>query len=233
MVCPWVSVLAPHERSAAARHAASAVAGLGGLLHGQPDFLAKRHLQGMAVRIADGSHIPDGRTRVSRAIEEPPFPTSQRAQPIDFLPTLAGHTQVGGSDERMIDLAPLGEDDDEGARFITEPRHLEPRRGHPPTVHHLHPCVRRVERDAGVEVAHRQCHMGQAAIDHHAPPLDYCIYCCSRWCTSMAKRSPGYRDPLMCPACTSASLMIRTTLAPKLGEVDQQRGVRCRATCVV
>ena len=121
MVCQEVQVLAPYERSAAARHAASAVAALGGLLHGQPDFLAKRHLQGMAVRIADGSHIPDGRTRVSRAIEEPPFTPSQRAQPIDFLPTLAGHTQVGGRDERMVDLAPLGKDDDERARLITYP----------------------------------------------------------------------------------------------------------------
>ena len=58
---------------------------LGGLLHCQPDFLAKRHLQGMAVGIANEGHIPDGRTRVSRAIEEPPFPTRQRAQPIYFL----------------------------------------------------------------------------------------------------------------------------------------------------
>jgi hypothetical protein len=42
------------ERSAAVRHAASTAAGLGGLLDGQPDFLAKRHLQGMAVGITDG-----------------------------------------------------------------------------------------------------------------------------------------------------------------------------------
>ena len=90
------NVLAPHERSAAALHTASAAAGSGGLLDGQPDFLAKRHLQGMAVGIADGSQIPDGRTRVSRAVEEPPFPTRQRAQSIHFLPTRAGHTQVGG-----------------------------------------------------------------------------------------------------------------------------------------
>jgi len=44
IVCQWVNGLAPNERSAAARHAASATAGLGGLLDGQPDFLAKRHL---------------------------------------------------------------------------------------------------------------------------------------------------------------------------------------------
>ena len=103
------NVLAPHERSAAARHAASATAALGGLLDRQPNFLATRHLQGMAVRIADGSHIPDGRTSVSRPVDEPPFTTRQRAQPIYFLPTLAGHAQVGRRDERMVDLAPLGE----------------------------------------------------------------------------------------------------------------------------
>src|SRR5262245_46767235 len=208
------------NEAVAARHAAAADAGLGGLLYCQPDFLAKRHLEGMAVGIADGSHIPAGRTSVSRAVEEPPFPTSQRAQPIHFLPTLAGHTKVGGSDERMIDLAPLGEDDDEGARVITHPRHIKPRRGHRTTGYHLHPCVRRVERDACVEIAHQQCHMGKAAIDHHSPPLDCCIHCCSRWCTSMAKRYPGCRDPLRCTARTAASLMIRTTLAPKLGEMD-------------
>ena len=39
-------MLVPNERSAAARHPAPAAAGLGGLLHGQPDFLAKRHLEG-------------------------------------------------------------------------------------------------------------------------------------------------------------------------------------------
>jgi hypothetical protein len=60
----------------------------------------------------------------------------------------------------MVDLAPLGDDDDEGARLITQLRHLEPCRGHRPTVHHLHPCVLCVERDAVVEVAHRQDHMG-------------------------------------------------------------------------
>ena len=85
------NVLAPHERSAAARHAASATAELGGLLDRQPNFLAKRHLQSMAVGIADGGHIPDGRTRVSRAVEESPFTPSQRAQPLHFLPTRAGH----------------------------------------------------------------------------------------------------------------------------------------------
>src|SRR6266704_4407801 len=127
--------------------------GPGGLLDGQPDFLAKRHLQGMAVGIADRGHIPYGRTSVSWAVDEPPFTPSQRAQPIHFLWTLACHTKVGGRDERMVDLAPFGEDEDEGARFITHPRHLEPRRGHRPTVHHLHPCVRRVECDAVVEVA--------------------------------------------------------------------------------
>src|SRR5437660_10929768 len=174
----------------------------------------------MAVGVADGGHIPDGRPSVSRAVEEPPFTPSQRAQPIHFLPTLACHAQVGGRYERMVDLAPLGEDEDEGARLITHPRHLEPRRGHRTTVHDLHPCVRRVERDAVVEVAHRQCHMGQAEIDHHAPPLDGCFSCCSRWFTSMAKSYPGCRDPLRCPACTSESLMIRTTLAPKLGDVS-------------
>src|SRR5262249_7943553 len=110
----------------------------------------------------------------------------------------------------------------------TQPRHLEPGRGDRPTVHHLHPCVCRVERDACVEVAHRQCHMGKAAIDHHSPPLDGYIHCCSCWCTSMAKRSPGYRGPLMCTARTSASLMIRTTLAPKLGVVDQRQAVHAR-----
>src|SRR6266699_2305415 len=103
----------------APRHAASAAAGLGGLLDGQPDFLAKRHLQGMTVGIADEGHIPDGRTRVSRAIEEPPFPTRQRAQPVHFLPTRAGHAQVGGRYKRMVDLAPLREDDDKGSCFIT------------------------------------------------------------------------------------------------------------------
>src|SRR2546428_1113735 len=105
MVCQWVNVLAPYERCAAALHAASAAAGLGGLLDGQPDFLAKRHLQGMAVGIADEGHIPDGRTSISRAVEEPPFTTSQRAQPLHFLPTLACHAQVGGRYERMVDLA--------------------------------------------------------------------------------------------------------------------------------
>src|SRR5262249_22622256 len=104
MVCQWANMLVPNERSAAARHPASAAAGLGGLLDGQPDFLAKRHLEGMAVGIADGSHIPDRRTSVSRAVEEPPFPTRQRAQPIHFLPTLVGHTKVSGRDERMVDL---------------------------------------------------------------------------------------------------------------------------------
>src|SRR5256712_11892573 len=107
MVCQWVNVLAPYERCAAARHAAAAAAGLGGLLDGQPDFLAKRHLQGMAVGVAEEGHIPDGRTRVSRAVEEPPFTPSQLAQPLHFLPTRAGHAQVGGRDERMVDLAPL------------------------------------------------------------------------------------------------------------------------------
>src|SRR6266446_3369368 len=102
------------ERSAAARHTASAAAGSGGLLDGQPNFLAKRHLQGMAVGIADEGHIPDGRTSVSWAIEEPPFPTRQRAHPLHFLPTRACHAEVGGRDERMVNLAPLGEDDDEG-----------------------------------------------------------------------------------------------------------------------
>jgi hypothetical protein len=45
----------------------------------------------------------------------------------------------------MVDLASLGEDDDEGARLITHPRHLEPGRGHRTPVHDLHPCVLRVE----------------------------------------------------------------------------------------
>ena len=70
----------------------------------------------------------------------------------------------------MVDLAPLGEDNDEGTRFITQPRHLEPGRGHHTTMHHLHPCVRRVECDAVVEATHRQGHMGQTEIDHHSPP---------------------------------------------------------------
>src|SRR5262249_31182533 len=183
------------------------------------------HLQGMAVGVAEEGHIPDGRTSISRFIEEPPFPTRQRAQPLHVLPTRAGHAQVGGRDERMVDLTPFGEDDDKGAHCITHPRHLEPRRGYRPPVHHLHPCVRRVECDAVVEVAHRQGHMGQAAIDHHAPPLDCCIYCCSRWCTNMAKRYPGCRDPLRCTARTASSLMIRTTLAPKLGVQYQRRVV--------
>src|SRR5215510_5668175 len=106
------------------------ISGLGGLLDGQPDFLAKRHLQGMAVGVADGSHIPDGRTSISRAVEEPPFPTRQRAEPIHFLPTLAGHTKVSGRDERMVDLVPFGEDDDEESCCITQPRHLALRCGH-------------------------------------------------------------------------------------------------------
>src|SRR5262245_64033756 len=76
----------------------------------------------MAVGVTDGGQIPDGRTRVSRPVDEPPFPARQRAQPIHFLPTRAGHAQVGGRDERMVDLAPLGEDDDEGTHFITHPR---------------------------------------------------------------------------------------------------------------
>src|SRR5437016_2061886 len=114
MVCQWVHVLAPNEQSSAALHAASAAAGLGGLLDGQPDFLAKRHLQGMAVGVADGGQIPDGRPSVSRAVEEPPFTPSQHAQPIHFLSTRACHAKVGGRYERMVDLAPLGEDDDEG-----------------------------------------------------------------------------------------------------------------------
>jgi hypothetical protein len=42
------------ERSSAALHTASAAVGSGGLLDGQPNFLAKRHLQGMAVGIANG-----------------------------------------------------------------------------------------------------------------------------------------------------------------------------------
>src|SRR5262252_3067542 len=124
----------------------------------------------MAVGIAEEGHIPDGRTRISGAVEKPPFTPRQRAQPLHFFPTRAGHAQVSRRDERMVDLAPLGEDDDEGARVITQPRHLESRRGHRPTVHHLHPGVRRVERDAVIEVAHRQGHMGQPEIDHHTPP---------------------------------------------------------------
>jgi hypothetical protein len=106
MVCQWGNVLAPHEQRSAARHAVSAAVGFGGVLDGQPDFLAKRHLQGMAVGIAEEGHIPDGRTRVSRAVEEPPFPTRPRAQPLHCLPTLTGHAEVGGRDERMVDLAP-------------------------------------------------------------------------------------------------------------------------------
>src|SRR5205807_9116301 len=137
---------------------------------------------------------------------------------LHVLPTRAGHAQVGGRDERMVDLAPLGEDDDEGTRLITHPRHIESSRGHRTPVHHLHLGILRVERDALVEVAHRQCHMGQTAIDHHAPPLALCFRCCSRWCTSLAKRYPGCRAPLMCTARTSESRMMRTTLVPKLGE---------------
>src|SRR5436853_7669837 len=111
MVCQWFTVLAPYERCSAARHAAAAAAGSGGVLDGQPNFLAKRHLQGMAVGIAEEGHIPDRRTRVSRAVEEPPFTPSQRAQPLHFLPTRAGYPKVGGRNERMVDLAPLREDD--------------------------------------------------------------------------------------------------------------------------
>src|SRR5882724_10771960 len=62
------SNLAPNEQSSAALHATSAAAGLGGLLDCQSDFLAKRHLKGMAVGIADGGQIPYGRTSVSRAV---------------------------------------------------------------------------------------------------------------------------------------------------------------------
>jgi hypothetical protein len=89
--CQWVNVLALNEQSAAVRHVASTAAGLGGLLDSQPNFLAKRHLQGMAVGIADGSHIPDGRARVSRPVDEPSFTPSQREQPIHVLPTRACH----------------------------------------------------------------------------------------------------------------------------------------------
>jgi hypothetical protein len=173
--CVLIGQRSGAERSAAARHAASTAAGLGGLLDRQPNFLATRHLQGMAVGVADGGHIPDGRTSVSRPVEEPPFPTSQRAQSIHFLPTRAGYAQVGGRDERMVDVAPLGEDDDEGARLITHPRRLEPGRGHRTTVYHLHPCVCRVACDAVVEVAHRQGHMGKTEIDYHSPHLDLCF----------------------------------------------------------
>src|SRR5262245_15070693 len=110
----WASGLVQITGDAQGQHAASAAAGLGGVLDGQPNFLATRHLQGMAVGGAEEGHIPNGRARVSRAVEEPPFTPSQRAQPLHFLPTRAGHAQVSGRDERMVDLAPLGEDDDEG-----------------------------------------------------------------------------------------------------------------------
>src|SRR2546421_7017812 len=132
----------------------------------------------------------------------------------------------------MVDLAPFGEDDDEGARLITHPRHIETRRGHRTPVHHLHPCVRRVERDACVEVAYRQGHMGQTAIDHHAPPLDLCFRCCSPWCTGIAKSYPGCLDPLMCTARISERLMMRTTLAPKLGEKSHGE-TRCSSSRVI
>jgi len=52
-VCQWANVLAPNERSAGALHAASAAAGLGGLLNRQPDFLAKRYLKGGLMQIGD------------------------------------------------------------------------------------------------------------------------------------------------------------------------------------
>ena len=55
----------------------------------------------------------------------------------------------------MVDRAPFGEDD-EGARLITHPRHLEPGRGHRTPVPDLHPGVRRVECDAVVEVESRE-----------------------------------------------------------------------------
>ena len=102
----WASGLAQITGDGQGQHAASATAGLGGLLDGQPDFLAKRHLQGMAVGVAEEGHIPNGRARVSRAVEEPPFTPSQLAQPLHFLPTRAGHAQMGGRDKRMVDLAP-------------------------------------------------------------------------------------------------------------------------------
>jgi len=73
----------------------NSAAGLGGVLDCQPDFLTKRHLQGMAVGVADGGHIPYGRASVSRAVDEPPFTMSHLAQPIHFLPTLACHAKVG------------------------------------------------------------------------------------------------------------------------------------------
>src|SRR5207244_4868631 len=111
------NVLAPNE-APRTRHAASAAAELGGVLDGQPDFLAKRHLQGMAVGVAEEGHIPDGRSSISRTVEEPPFITRPRAQPLHVLPTRAGHAQAGGRCERMVDLAPLGEDEDEGAGLI-------------------------------------------------------------------------------------------------------------------
>src|SRR5215813_7840894 len=60
--------------------------------------------------------------------------------------------------------------------------------------------------------------MGQSEIDHHSPPLDLCFRRCSRWFTHITKSSPGCRDPLMCTARTSESLMMRTKRAPKLGE---------------
>src|SRR3989442_8006330 len=41
---------------------------------------------------------------------------------------------------------------------------------------------------------------------------------------SMAKRYPGGRDPLMCTARTSASLMIWTTLTPTLGALLHDTG---------
>jgi hypothetical protein len=56
--------------------------------------------------------------------------------------------------------------------------------------------------------------------------MDLCFRCCSRWCTRMAKRSPGCRAPLMCTARTSESLMIRTKRAPKLGEAYRRRSVQ-------
>jgi hypothetical protein len=39
-------------------------------------------------------------------------------------------------------------------------------------------------------------------------------HCC--WCTSFPRRWNSCRDPMICPACKSKSLMIWTTLAPKV-----------------
>src|SRR5262249_3111515 len=94
-----------------------------------------------------------------------------------------------------------------------------------------------MRRSSGPEIGSttvRRCRAPQPVLTRYklleierAMFVDGCFHCCSRWCTRMATRSPGCRDLLMCAPCTSASLMIRTTLAPQLGVKSRNKVREC------